>query len=192
MYLKEKAWKMGGLHSSDSGSGELVGGCKHYWALDFHETQEISWQAEGLPACKPIYVLHFPRFHINELWLMKWACTDISRTTRLHRVVCCCYHYTWDKLFDSRSQLLSTSAFSRVSKRLREQNSQEYGILTDICLGAHSGWVYAVQRLLSEALLPSPEKSAQLRVPCEQLHTQPRRLLWFRHRSVNRVIFIKS
>ena len=63
-------------------------------------------------------VLHFPRFHINELlWLTEWP---------MHRHLkndsapwsCfwyCCHYYTSDKLFNCRSQLLSTSAFSRVS-----------------------------------------------------------------------------
>jgi hypothetical protein len=79
--------------------------------------QEISWQAEGLPACKSIYLLHFPRFHINELllteWPMHWHLKNCSPARGC--VWWWCYYYTWDKLFDNRSQLLSTSAFSRVS-----------------------------------------------------------------------------
>ena len=69
-------------------------------------------------------------------------------------------------------------------QHLREQNCQQPGNLTDIGLVA--------QRLLSEALPTSPEKSAQLPVLCEQLHTHPWRQLRFRHRSVNTVIFTKS
>lgn len=77
-------------------------------------------------------------------------------------------------------------------KHLRGQIGQDYGNLTDTGLGAHPDSVYAAQRLLSEAFSTSPQKSAQLRVQCEQLYTQPLRLLWFRQRSVNKVSFIKS
>jgi hypothetical protein len=95
------------------------------------------------------------------------------------------------------NSLIVALSYSRLErfltwKHFREQNGQEYGHLTDICLGAHPVSFYVAQRHLPEAFSTCPEKSAQLRVPCEQLHTQPWRLLWFRHRSVNKIIFIKS
>lgn len=69
------------------------------------------------PACKPIYVLHFPRLQINELlWLTEWPMHwHFKNDSAPWSCFLCCYYNTRDKLFDSRSQLLSTSAFSRVN-----------------------------------------------------------------------------
>jgi len=82
-----------------------------------------------------------------------------------------------DDVTTTRETNSLTIALSYSRQALRGQIGQDYGNLTDIGLGAHPDSVYAAQRLLSEAFSTSPQKSAQLRVQCEQLYTQSLGLL---------------